>query len=82
MKYYKEQFDKDFSLFLRLRHQELVSRGKIVLIFCGRKDENVYNGDLNKLFGLLSRSLQSLVSKVNTSENYIIGLNFFPNETL
>ncbi|KAF8701825.1 hypothetical protein HU200_033147 [Digitaria exilis] len=63
VKYYKEQFDKDFSLFLRLRHQELVSRGKIVLIFCGRKDENVYNGDLNKLFGLLSRSLQSLVSK-------------------
>ena len=44
----------------------------MVLTFCGRKDENVYNGDLNKLFGLLAMSLQSLVTKVNKSGIYII----------
>ncbi|CAL4979470.1 unnamed protein product [Urochloa decumbens] len=63
VKCFKEQFDKDFSTFLKLRHEELVFGGKMVLTFCGRKDEDVYNGDLNKLFGLLAISLQSLVTK-------------------
>uniref|UniRef100_A0A0A9HCZ6 Uncharacterized protein n=1 Tax=Arundo donax TaxID=35708 RepID=A0A0A9HCZ6_ARUDO len=36
----------------------------MVLIFLGRKDEDVYNGDLNQLFGLVvEKSLQSLVVK-------------------
>jgi len=39
--------------------------GKMVLIFLGREDEDAYNGDLNKLFGLVARSLQSLVLKVS-----------------
>ncbi|KAL6594290.1 hypothetical protein ACP70R_048483 [Stipagrostis hirtigluma subsp. patula] len=63
VKRYQEQFHKDFSLFLKLRHEELVSGGQMVLVFLGRKDEDVYNGDLNKLFGLVARSLQSLVNK-------------------
>ncbi|KAL6596980.1 hypothetical protein ACP70R_047114 [Stipagrostis hirtigluma subsp. patula] len=63
VKRYQEQFHMDFSLFLKLRHEELVSGGQMVLIFPGRKDEDVYNGDLNKLFGLVVRSLQSLVDK-------------------
>ena len=72
VKCFREQFNKDFSTFLKLRHEELVYGGKMVLTFCGRKDENVYNGDLNKLFGLLAMSLQSLVTKVNKSGIYII----------
>jgi len=36
----------------------------MVLIFLGRKNEDVYNGDLNQLFALVARSLQSLVLKV------------------
>jgi len=63
VKCFREQFNKDFSTFLKLRHEELVYGGNMVLTFCGRKDENVYNGDLNKLFGLLAMSLQSLVTK-------------------
>ncbi|KAL6638877.1 hypothetical protein ACP70R_023513 [Stipagrostis hirtigluma subsp. patula] len=63
VKRYQEQFHKDFSLFLKLRHEELVPGGQMVLIFPGRKDEDVYNGDFNKLFGLVARSLQFLVNK-------------------
>ncbi|PUZ69418.1 hypothetical protein GQ55_2G106700 [Panicum hallii var. hallii] len=63
VKQFQEQFHNDFSLFLKLRHEELVYGGKMVLVFLGRKDEDVYNGDLNQLFGLVARSLQSLVLK-------------------
>ncbi|XP_021308636.1 benzoate O-methyltransferase isoform X3 [Sorghum bicolor] len=63
VKCFQEQFNKDFSLFLKLRHEELVYGGKMVLTFVGRKDEDVYNGDMNQLYGLLARSLQSLVAK-------------------
>jgi hypothetical protein len=37
---------------------------------CFQYNEDVYSGDLNHLFGLLSQSLQSLVIKVNKSEVY------------
>ncbi|CAL5075801.1 unnamed protein product [Urochloa decumbens] len=63
VKQFQDQFQKDFSLFLKLRHEELVYGGKMVLVFLGRKDEDAYNGDLNQLFGLVARSLQSLVMK-------------------
>ena len=36
----------------------------MVLIFIGRKDEDVYNGGLNQVYGLVARTLQSLVLKV------------------
>jgi hypothetical protein len=52
VKVFQEQFRKDFSLFLRLRHEVLVFGGQMVLTFLGRKNE-----DLNHPFGLLSESL-------------------------
>lgn len=62
-KLFQEQFQKDFSLFLKLRHEELVHGGRMVLIFLGRKNEDVYSGDLNQLFALVATALQSLVLK-------------------
>jgi hypothetical protein len=67
VKLFQEQFRKDFSQFLRLRHEVIVFGGQMVLTFLGRKNEDVYGGDLNHLCGLLSESLQSLVVKVNKS---------------
>ncbi|PWZ20240.1 hypothetical protein Zm00014a_042890 [Zea mays] len=66
-KLFQEQFQKDFSLFLKLRHEELVHGGRMVLIFLGRKNEDVYSGDLNQLFALVATALQSLVSKFETN---------------
>jgi hypothetical protein len=71
VKCFQEQFHKDFSLFLELRHEELVYGGKMVLTFVGRKDDDVYSGDSCQLYGLLARSLQSLVAKVSKSGTYI-----------
>ena len=61
---YQEQFQKDMMLFLELRYDELVVGRKMVLTFLGRKEEDVYSGNLNYLYELLSQSLRSLVDKV------------------
>jgi len=43
----------------------------MILTFVGRKDDDVYSGDSCQLYGLLARSLQSLVAKVSKSGTYI-----------
>ncbi|KAF8667888.1 hypothetical protein HU200_052513 [Digitaria exilis] len=63
VKLYQELFQMDLLLFLKLRHEELVVGGQMVLTFLGRKDEDVYKGDLNHICGLLAESVQSLVHK-------------------
>lgn len=65
VKLYQARFKNDVSLFLRLRCEELVFGGQMVLTFIGRKNEDVFSGDSNHhLYGLLAQSLQSLADKV------------------
>jgi len=68
VKLYQQLFQMDLLLFLKLRYEELVFGGQMVLTFLGRKNEDVYKGDLNHLCGLLALSIQSLVQKV---QNYL-----------
>ncbi|XP_006655959.1 anthranilate O-methyltransferase 3-like [Oryza brachyantha] len=63
VKLYQDQFQKDMALFLKLRHQELMPGGKMLLTFLGRKKQDVLDGDMSHLFGLLAEALQSLVTE-------------------
>uniref|UniRef100_A0ACD5ZID9 Uncharacterized protein n=1 Tax=Avena sativa TaxID=4498 RepID=A0ACD5ZID9_AVESA len=63
VKLYQDQFASDLLLFLKLRYEELVFGGQMVLTFLGRKNEDVYNGDLNHLCGLLAQAVLYLVDE-------------------
>ncbi|CAN6274662.1 unnamed protein product [Urochloa humidicola] len=63
VKLYRKQFQEDFSLFLKLRHKELVSNGQMVLAFLGRKNKDVLRGEVSYMWGLLSQAIQSLVKE-------------------
>jgi anthranilate O-methyltransferase len=65
VKLYQKQFEEDFSLFLKLRHGELVSGGQMVLTFLGRKNTDVVRGEVSYMWGLLAQALQSLVEQVS-----------------
>lgn len=65
VKLYQKQFQKDFSLFLKLRYNELVADGQMVLTFLGRKNKDVLRGEVNYMWGLLAQALQSLVQEVH-----------------
>ncbi|XP_042432976.1 anthranilate O-methyltransferase 2-like [Zingiber officinale] len=60
-KAYQEQFQKDFSIFLRSRHTELNVGGRMVLVFVGRRKKTPGNGDFVHLYGLLGEALNSMV---------------------
>ena len=49
----------------------------MVLTFVGRKDKDVYDGDMNQFYGLLARSLQSLVAKASKRGTYKVSFKFF-----
>lgn len=65
-KLFQEQFRKDFELFLILRYRELVSGGRMVLTFLGRKSEDMLmHGDVATMWELLAEALQIMFQKVH-----------------
>ncbi|KAK4346868.1 hypothetical protein RND71_033207 [Anisodus tanguticus] len=62
-KAYFDQFQEDFSLFLRSRSDELVSGGKMVLILLGRESFNHVDRGNAFLWKILYRALTNLISK-------------------
>ncbi|KAM0831858.1 hypothetical protein ACQ4PT_065260 [Festuca glaucescens] len=64
IKLFQVQFQKDFELFLTLRSRELVSGGRMLLTFLGRKSEEMLmHGEVSSVLELVAKSLQHLVQK-------------------
>ncbi|PHT95247.1 hypothetical protein T459_03129 [Capsicum annuum] len=60
---YMKQFEKDFSRFLQLRSEEIVTGGLMLLTFIGRSIPDPYGNDTAHL-DLLSKSLIDLIHEV------------------
>ena len=63
---YQKQFYSDFTKFLKLRSKELVSGGRMVLIFHGRSIADPTSGETSCLLELLAQSLVDLFKEVYT----------------
>lgn len=62
---YSLQFQKDFSLFLKARSEEMVPGGCMVLSFMGRRSTDPTTDESCYQWELLAQALMSLVSEVN-----------------
>ncbi|KAK4430678.1 Salicylate carboxymethyltransferase [Sesamum alatum] len=60
---YYEQFQRDFSTFLRCRSEEVVGGGKMVLTLLGRKSESASTKECCYIWELLALSLKEMVSQ-------------------
>jgi jasmonate O-methyltransferase len=63
-KAYLEQFQKDFSLFLRLRSEEIIQGGRVVFTFISRSTDDPRSNDCCLIWELLAKSLLDLAAKV------------------
>lgn len=63
---YLNQFQRDFSTFLKVRSEEMVSNGRLILTIMGRNtiDDPLYR-DCCHCWTLLSNSLRDLVLEVS-----------------
>ena len=61
---YYEQFQKDFSMFLKCRAVELVAGGGMVLTFSGRRSEDPSSKERCYVWELLALALNDMVSEV------------------
>ncbi|EAZ00692.1 hypothetical protein OsI_22713 [Oryza sativa Indica Group] len=76
VKLFQKKFKEDFSLFLALRSEELVSGGCMVLTFLGRKSsEMLAHGDVDTMWELLAEALQILVQKGRVKEEDLTTFN-------
>ncbi|XP_018490583.1 salicylate/benzoate carboxyl methyltransferase [Raphanus sativus] len=84
-KAYLNQFQRDFTMCLRLRSEEIVSNGRMVLTFLGRNTLNndpLYR-DCCHVYSLLSESLHDLVFEGLVSKSKLDAFNmpfYDPNE--
>ncbi|KAM7524132.1 hypothetical protein LguiA_014034 [Lonicera macranthoides] len=61
LKAYYEQFQRDFSQFLEYRAQEMVSGGRMVLTFLGRKSEDPTSKECCYIWELMAMVLNEMV---------------------
>ncbi|CAK9152354.1 unnamed protein product [Ilex paraguariensis] len=75
LKAYYEQFQRDFSLFLKCRSKELVTGGRMVLTFLGRKSEDPSSEECCYIWELLAITLNDMVSEGLIEEEKLDSFN-------
>ncbi|KAK8545096.1 hypothetical protein V6N13_066404 [Hibiscus sabdariffa] len=82
-KAYSEQFQNDFSNFLRCRSEEMMSGGRMMLTLIGRSITDPTSKDCCSLWDLLAKSLLDLVDKGLVNESDVDSFNtpyYYPCE--
>ncbi|ESQ44651.1 hypothetical protein EUTSA_v10003423mg [Eutrema salsugineum] len=72
---YMNQFQTDFNLFLRMRSEEILPNGRMVLTFIGHKDVKPFCRDDFYLWSLLSDALIDLVSEGVVKQSEVDSFN-------
>ncbi|GER37052.1 S-adenosyl-L-methionine-dependentmethyltransferases superfamily protein [Striga asiatica] len=72
---YASQFQKDFSKFLRMRAEEFISGGRMVLAFVGRTSANPCCEDEFKLLTLLGEALSEMAAQGLVKEEDLHSFN-------
>ncbi|XP_055813833.1 S-adenosyl-L-methionine:benzoic acid/salicylic acid carboxyl methyltransferase 3-like [Solanum dulcamara] len=75
IKAYYKQFEKDFSIFLKYRSEELMKGGKMVLTFLGRENEDPSSKECCYIWELLSMALNELVLEGLIEEEKVDSFN-------
>ena len=76
---YHKQFQKDFSVFLKCRAEEVVVGGRMVHTIIGRTDGYPSNKDYCYALQLLNLALKKMVAEVNIINTPKILIFFFLN---
>ncbi|KAL4342393.1 hypothetical protein GQ457_08G013420 [Hibiscus cannabinus] len=80
-KAYLEQFQNDFSNFLRFRYEEMINGGRMLLTLVGRSIIDPTSKDCCSLWDLLTKSMLDLVHKQLMDESDVDSFNmsyYFP----
>ena len=72
MRAYYEQYQRDFSLFLKCRAEELVEGGRMVLTFLGRRSDDPSSKDGCYIWELLATALSDMVLQVYIPNNSLM----------
>nr|UMB49629.1 salicylic acid methyltransferase [Sambucus canadensis] len=75
LKAYYEQFERDFSIFLKYRSEEMVTGGRIVLTFLGRKSDDPASKECCYIWELLAMALNDMVSEGIIEEDKLVSFN-------
>ncbi|XP_058736169.1 S-adenosyl-L-methionine:benzoic acid/salicylic acid carboxyl methyltransferase 3-like [Vicia villosa] len=78
LKAYSKQFQKDFSLFLECRAQEIVEGGRMILTILGRKDDDPSNRECCYIWDLMTIALKDMVRQGVIDEEKLDSFNI-PN---
>nr|WAU46224.1 S-adenosyl-methionine 4-1-methyl-2-pyrrolidinyl-3-oxobutanic acid methyltransferase [Erythroxylum coca] len=72
---YQDQFQKDFSLFLKCRSEEMIAGGRMTLTFEGRKSEDPRSKECCYIWELLAMALKEMILEGMMEEEKLDSFN-------